>query len=606
MVMRCGGILWHFELSFYLAVIFLITYSVIGIIQVSAIRTVASNEPFINFTNNNKDILSISTETNRPIFGNNSLRVDVKPGNDTTNWNTISTNFIPVNENAYYNTSLYISAKDVNQLHSKIIYFDSNKREIKSVFGYGGRDGTFEYAYQKIHFSPKGAKYMQLQIWVGSNPNMSSSYVIDNVKIENEPLAQVSDPNLKVEVFFKGLKFPTSMEFLGPSDLLVIEKNNGTVQRIINSSLIPGPVLDVNVANGGERGMLGLALSKYINEPPYVFLYFTESQTRDGEDNEGKDPEGNRLYRYELASNNKLVNAGMLLDLPATPCCSHNGGKITIGPDGNVYVVIGDLLVHNTKAQNFKNGTDPDGTSAIYRITRDGNAVSNPIFGGNEFMTKYYAYGIRNGFGLDHDPVTGNLWDTENGPHEGDEINLVEPGFNSGWENVQGLWDPYGEESIRDERLAPPVEGLVDFNGKGRYSTPELTWSDVNQSASPGLTALKFLDSDKLGKQYENDLFVGSFHEGSIYHFDLNKKRNELILNGSLSDKVVDGRIELNAATFGSVFGGITDIKVGPDGFLYILAVNGGGLNCPEKPGIECIQYNSPILGTIYRIVPNS
>ena len=53
-------------------------------------------------------------------------------------------------------------------------------------------------------------------------------------------------------------------------------------------------------------------------------------------------------------------------------------------------------------------------------------------------MPKYYAYGIRNSFGMDFDPVTGNLWDTENGPSYGDEINLVEPGFNSGWQVVQG------------------------------------------------------------------------------------------------------------------------------------------------------------------------
>jgi glucose/arabinose dehydrogenase len=563
-----------------------------------------------DWINHNKDVLSISKETNKPLFGNGSLRVDIKQGNDTTNWNTISTNFIPVNEKAYYNSSLDISAKDVNQLHSKIIYFDSNKKEIKSVFVSGGRNGTFKEMLNKIDSSPIGAKYMQLQTWVRSNPNMSSSYLIDNVKIENEPLGQVSDPNLKVDVFFKGLKFPTSMEFLGPSDLLVIEKNNGTVQRIVNGQMLEKPLLDINVANQGERGMLGIAVSNdttLSENKTYVFLYFTESANKDGTDvGEGKPPLGNRLYRYELVGD-KLVNPKRLLDLPATPGPAHNGGKITIGPDGNVYVVIGDLLRHRTKAQNFKNGTDPDGTSAIYRITNDGNAVSNPIFGGNEFLTKYYAYGIRNGFGLDHDPVTGNLWDTENGPNFGDEINLVEPGFNSGWRNVQGLWEPIGSGYLRDEGLAPPVKDLVDFNGKGRYSTPELTWSDVSPSPSPGLTALKFLDSDKLGKQYENDLFVGSFHEGTIYHFDLKEKRNELILNGSLSDKVVDGRKELNNATFGSVFGGITDIKVGPDGFLYILAVNEGGANCPENsPDMDCIKYNSPILGTIYRIVPNS
>jgi hypothetical protein len=92
----------------------------------------------VSSANNDKDILSISTETNRSIFGYNSLRVDVKPAN-TTNWSTISTDFIPVNENEYYNASLSISGKEVNQPHSKINYFDSNKEEIKSAFIFGGR-----------------------------------------------------------------------------------------------------------------------------------------------------------------------------------------------------------------------------------------------------------------------------------------------------------------------------------------------------------------------------------------------------------------------------------------------------------------------------------
>jgi hypothetical protein len=142
------------------------------------------NVPFMPFTNNNKDILSISTEANRPIFGNNSLGVDVKPTNDTTKWNTISTDFIPVNENAHYNASLYISAKDVNQLHSKINYYDSNKTKIKSVLISDKRNGTFEVPYNKIDSSPNGTKYIKLQISSKSNPNMSSSYIIDNVNLE--------------------------------------------------------------------------------------------------------------------------------------------------------------------------------------------------------------------------------------------------------------------------------------------------------------------------------------------------------------------------------------------------------------------------------------
>ena len=150
--------------------------------NVSISPMVSSHFRSINY-NNESSSLAIPN----PLFGNNSLRVDVKPSNDTTKWNTISTDFIPVNENAHYNFSLYLSAKDVNQLHSKILYYDLNKTEIKSALIFGGRDGTFEGPYNKIDSSPNGTKYIKLQILSKSNPNMSSSYIIDNVKIENVP-----------------------------------------------------------------------------------------------------------------------------------------------------------------------------------------------------------------------------------------------------------------------------------------------------------------------------------------------------------------------------------------------------------------------------------
>src|SRR5919198_5210709 len=143
----------------------------------------------------------------------------------------------------------------------------------------------------------------------------------------------IKDPNLNANIVFKGgLKFPTSMAFLGPDDILVLEKNEGTVKRIVNGVMLPEPLLDVNVATANTRGMLGIAVAKHENgKPPYVFLYYTEVKTKDSEDiNKGKEPLGNRLYRYELI-NDKLVNPKLLLDLPATPGTDHNGGKIVIG-----------------------------------------------------------------------------------------------------------------------------------------------------------------------------------------------------------------------------------------------------------------------------------
>jgi glucose/arabinose dehydrogenase len=413
-----------------------------------------------------------------------------------------------------------------------------------------------------------------------------------------------NNTDLKAEVVFTGLKFPTSMAFLGPNDILVLEKNNGTVQRIVNGIMLKNPLLDVNVANKGERGMLGIAIAPKHekNKPTYVFLYYTESKTKDGEDSGDKsiDPLGNRLYRYELADNNtKLVNPKLLLDLPATPGPFHNGGRTIIGPDNNVYLSIGDVEGHINKVRNFGNGKRPDGSGGILRITQDGKSVKGII--GNKFpLNIYYAYGIRNSFGLDFDPLSGILWDTENGETFGDEINLVKPGFNSGWMKVQGVWETTKNGSAGNVTLHP--DELVNFGGKGKYSSPEFVWK-----RPVGPTAIQFLDSDKLGKKYKNGLVVGDFHEGNLYYFDLNKNRTDLSLRVPLEDKVVNRTDELRkgGVILGKGFGGITDLQVGPDGYLYVLSIYSGGGNCRLKdPRSGCIAYSSPVQGTIFRIVP--
>src|SRR5919198_140680 len=284
----------------------------------------------------------------------------------------------------------------------------------------------------------------------------------------------LNDPNLKVEQIFTGHKFLTSMAFLGPNDILVLEKDTGIVHRIVNGKMLPEPLLDVNVANEAERGLLGIAITKSSNSSSnteggnengdtntntrHVFLYYTESGGRkDGDDepaaNSSTDsipPAGNRLYRYDLdENNNKLTNPLLLLDLPASAPPQragiekqHMGGKVLIGPDNNVYVGIGDVVGHNGQSENNPNGAAPDGTGGILRVTQDGQLTNNPPLGNNNTipLSLYYAYGMRNTFGMDFDPMTGKLWDTENGDTFGDEINLVQPGLNSGHSQVEGIW----------------------------------------------------------------------------------------------------------------------------------------------------------------------
>jgi len=403
--------------------------------------------------------------------------------------------------------------------------------------------------------------------------SFQSKYYIQgaiNEQFEPKPiegLPTVNDNKLKVEMVFKGLQFPTSMEFLGPDDLLVTEKNNGTVQRITNWKMQPDPVLDVNVATRAERGMLGIAIAK--NQPDNtkghnstdVFLYYTRSSgTNDTNGARGEKSGGNALYRYQLVDS-KLSNPHLLLDLSPRKHPSHNGGAIIIGKDKNLYIPVGDGDGDTTEAQNFIRGGPPNGTGGILTMSQDGSSVQN-IIGNSGILSKYYAYGVRNSFGLDFDPLSGKLWDTENGNKSGDEINLVQPGFNSGWRMIQGK--------------APPdfnYSQLVNFDGKGKYSDPEFSWTET-----VGPTKIKFLNSDKLGKSYENDMLVSDIKNGRIYHFDLNDRRDSLVLSGNLTDKVADTDKELNDLIFGSGFGGITDMDVGLDGYLYVLSFGNGAI----------------------------
>jgi aldose sugar dehydrogenase len=439
--------------------------------------------------------------------------------------------------------------------------------------------------------------------------NKNNVTAVANITLNDEQVPKtkngpaVNDPNLEIQLVFKGLKNPSNMAFLGPDDILVLEKNDGTVRRIVNGTMLPEPVLDVGVANLVERGMLGIAIAKHENEPTYVFLYFTESES-DGKDaKQGSAPLGNRLYRYEFVDG-KLMNPKLLLDFDASRGASHNGGKLLIGPDNNIYLVVGDMAGHKTMTQNYHNSSEIIESSVIFRITQDGESAG-PILSRADPANKFYAYGIRNGFGMDFDPVTGKLWDTENGPNYGDEVNLVEPGFNSGWKKIQGIWR-LADRGRPGEIVLEPND-LVGFNGMGNYSQPEFVW---NSTAAP--TALKFLNSDRYGKQYQNDLFVSDFDSGNVYHFELNQNRTELLMrNGSsLADRTAQDPKELEKIIFTRAAGGITDMELGPDGYLYILSLTGdaaAGRDCTSDRRENCVDYDDSSLSTagIFKVVPS-
>jgi glucose/arabinose dehydrogenase len=372
------------------------------------------------------------------------------------------------------------------------------------------------------------------------------------------------DDMLALELVAEGLDLPTSMRFLDDGTILVLEKNNGQVRVVSDGKLLDEPAIDVEVATAVEQGLLGIAIWNGENDTS-VFLYLTENY---------EDKTRNVIYKYFYDKNEKILeNMTLVLELPGEPGPFHNGGKLAIGPrDGYLYAVIGDVSSGGGILDNQIPGRPPNDKSVILRVDRDnGTPVEdNPFYnytGEMEKLRRYYAYGIRNSFGMDFDPVTGKLWITENGDDVYDEINIIQPGFNSGWHKIMG---PIGRTNVTIEN------DLVNFDG-AKYEDPVFSWY-----VPVGVTDIEFFNSTELGDKYKDNIFVGDINNGNLYFFEVNGERTGMTFHDSrlldlVADPVEDSEAsELSSLILGEGFEGITDIETGPDGLLYILTYQDG------------------------------
>jgi aldose sugar dehydrogenase len=185
---------------------------------------------------------------------------------------------------------------------------------------------------------------------------------------------------------------------------------------------------------------------------------------------------------------------------------------------------------------------------------------------------------VRNSFGITFDPITGYIWDTENGEATYDEINIVKPGFNSGWIQVMGPLSRNPGIST-DQLVNYPISHYANPRLHTGFANPAFSWY-----ASVAVTDIEFMKSSVLGEKYRNNIFVGDYNYGNIYYFEVNSSRtgfkfNPITQPGLSADLVADNDKEVSEVTFGTGFGGITDLETGPaDGFLYILSINDGAI----------------------------
>lgn len=328
-------------------------------------------------------------------------------------------------------------------------------------------------------------------------------------------MPELVDSNLRVRTVVSGLTMPTSMAFIGPNEFLVLEKASGKVQRVVNGA-VQSTVLDLAVNSGSERGLLGIALHPQFPATPWVYLYWTESST-------GADTNvlantalmGNRVDRFTwnpgagtLTHNRDIIRLRSKQEDAGQPARgNHDGGVLRFGPDGKLYVYMGDNgrrgqlqnlpdgpgsltaplpnapLTGNLPDDQF-GGPEPDNahlTGMILRLNDDGSTpADNPFFSagakrGGEAganIQKLFAYGIRNGFGMAFDPASGNLWEAQNGDDSFTELNLVERGANLGWVQVMGPLDRIDQFKA--------IETSAEFLG-----LQQVRWSPTNIASTP-------------------------------------------------------------------------------------------------------------------------
>jgi glucose/arabinose dehydrogenase len=443
------------------------------------------------------------------------------------------------------------------------------------------------------------------------------------------------DPNLTVRTVIGGLNVPVAFVFIGPNDILFTEKQTGQVKRVVNG-VIQSAVLDLAVNNASERGLLGIALDPQFPTDPAVYLYWTESST--GADASAL-PDvpllGNRVDRFlwngtALTFDRNVIHLrARQADAGQTERGNHNGGVIRFGPDGKLYVFIGD----NGRRGNLQNlpcgptaicpgaivpddqfgGPAPDAahlTGVVLRLNEDGTAPSdNPFFAAGAQMggatgaviQKIFSYGHRNSIGMAFDPKSTNLWLEENGDDSFSELNLVERGMNGGWIQIAGPVSRIAQ--FKSIETTPPFVGLQQIRWPpdniantpeqalarlfmlpgAHYSDPEFAWKFEVAPAGLG-----FIDGNALGPQYDGDMITGAARQtllnGQLFHFNLTGNRRKIgVDDPRLEDRVADNLTkydvtESESLVFGTDFGIATDIKTGPNGNLYVLSNSLGAI----------------------------
>lgn len=325
-----------------------------------------------------------------------------------------------------------------------------------------------------------------------------------------------------------GASLPVSMTITSDNRILFTEKETGRVRVVAaDGQLLPDPMVDVPVVFNAERGLLGIALHPNFDQNGWLYLYYTRSS--EGDTRTGSAAVDNRVVRFTVNGNVAVGDETLIISLPVRPGGNHNGGNIHFGPDGKLYITIGDV-VDSSNSQKIDSLA-----GRILRLNDDGSIPADNPFGADNAT---FALGLRNSFDFTFDPVSGGLFATENGTNVHDEVNRLTPGSNGGWPLVEGC-----------------AGDTVNVSA-GTYVQP------IIQSLGIVVpTGIVFVPGRQFGDATEKQMLVAEYQTGRIVRYTLNADRTGIA----------------SVAVFADGFsGGLTDLEFGPDGSLYALSIANG------------------------------
>ena len=309
--------------------------------------------------------------------------------------------------------------------------------------------------------------------------------------------------------------WPTSFTFSSDGRLWYTQKQAGNIRIVRPGHGKHGHLFFHvrHVRSDGERGLLGIALDPNFPATPYVYVYVTRTV-------------GGKIVNQVMRLTDKHGRGkdAKVLFQTSSPATNHNGGRLLFGPDGMLYLVIGD-------GANPANSQDMSSVHGkILRMTKTGTIPADNPFG-HRFA---YTRGNRNSFGFTFDPKTGSLWETENGPECNDEINLILPGRNYGWgpsENCSG----------RSPR---------DTNQDGPHPRLPLRW--YTPTIAP--TGIAFCSSCGLGHGYQGRALFGCVNQANIRRLTLNANRTDVRSQKVVFRNGANPVLSMESAPSGSIY----------------------------------------------------